>query len=106
MVARPGGRYTRYTARSEGPSGFPRAADIIAEEEARVAVPIVPVKVGDVVRLKKPHPCGTNEWEIDRIGADIGLKCQGCGRRVMLPRSEFDRRFRGFIRRADESREA
>lgn len=62
--------------------------------------PIVPVRVGDVVRLKKPHPCGANEWEVDRIGADIGLRCKGCARRVLLPRSEFDRRFRGFIERA------
>ena len=65
-----------------------------------MAVPITPVKLGDVVKLKKPHPCGTNEWEIVRVGADIGLKCRGCDRRVMLVRSEFDRRFRGFIERA------
>jgi hypothetical protein len=68
--------------------------------KARMAVPITPVKLGDVVKLKKPHPCGTNEWEIVRVGADIGLKCRGCDRRVMLVRSEFDRRFRGFIERA------
>ena len=65
-----------------------------------MAVPITPVKLGDVVKLKKPHPCGANEWEIVRVGADIGLKCRGCDRRVMLVRSEFDRRFRGFIERA------
>lgn len=67
-----------------------------------MAVPIVPVRVGDVVRLKKPHPCGTNEWQVVRIGADIGLCCAGCERRVLLPRSEFDRRFRGFVSRASE----
>jgi hypothetical protein len=67
-----------------------------------MAVPITPVRLGDVVKLKKPHPCGANEWEIVRVGADIGLKCRGCERRVMLVRSEFDRRFRGFIDRADE----
>ena len=65
-----------------------------------MAVPITPVKLGDVVKLKKPHPCGANEWEIVRVGADIGLKCVGCERKVMLVRSEFDRRFRGFIERA------
>jgi len=63
---------------------------------------ITPVRLGDVVRLKKAHPCGANEWEIVRVGADIGLKCCGCERRVMLVRSEFDRRFRGFITRAAE----
>ena len=68
-----------------------------------MAVPITPVKMGDVVKLKKQHPCGANEWEIVRVGADIGLKCRGCERRVMLVRSEFDRRFRGFLERGPES---
>ena len=68
-----------------------------------MAVPITPVRLGDVVKLKKPHPCGANEWEIVRVGADIGLKCRGCDRRVMLVRSEFDRRFRGFIEKAAEN---
>jgi len=68
-----------------------------------MAVPITPVRLGDVVKLKKPHPCGTNEWEIVRVGADIGLKCRGCERRVMLVRSEFDRRFRGFLERGPET---
>lgn len=67
-----------------------------------MAVPITPVKSGDVVRLKKAHPCGANEWEVTRVGMDIGLRCVGCGRKVMLVRSEFDRRFRGFLRRAGE----
>lgn len=67
-----------------------------------MAVPITPVKIGDVVRLKKPHACGDNQWEITKLGMDIGLTCVGCGRKVRLVRSEFDRRFRGFIRRADD----
>jgi hypothetical protein len=69
-----------------------------------VAVPITPVHVGDVVRLKKPHPCGANEWEITKLGMDIGLVCVGCDRKVRLVRAEFDRRFRGFVRRAGEGR--
>lgn len=56
-----------------------------------------PPRVGDVVRLKKPHPCGTNAWEITRIGMDVGLKCSGCGRIVRLPRAEFERRFRELL---------
>ena len=43
-------------------------------------------EVGDVIRMKKPHPCGSSEWEILRVGADFRLKCQGCGRQVMVPR--------------------
>lgn len=65
-----------------------------------MAVPITPVRVGDVVNLKKPHPCGANEWKIIRVGMDIGLECVGCGRKVRLVRYEFDRRFRAFLRRA------
>ena len=68
-----------------------------------MAVPITPIKVGDVVRLKKAHPCGVNEWEVERLGMDIGLTCVGCGRKVRLIRSEFDRRFRTFIRRAGDA---
>ena len=67
-----------------------------------MALPITPVKVGDVVRLKKPHACGTNEWEITKLGMDIGLDCVSCRRKVRLLRSEFDRRFRGFVRRAGD----
>ena len=42
--------------------------------------------VGDIVKLKKPHPCGNSEWEIMRVGADFRLKCMGCGHQVMVPR--------------------
>jgi hypothetical protein len=68
-------------------------------------VPITPVRIGDVVRLKKPHPCGANEWEVARLGMDLGLTCLGCGRKVRILRAEFDRRFRGFVRRAGEDAE-
>jgi len=50
--------------------------------------------IGDLLRLKKPHPCGSNEWAVVRLGADIGLKCQGCGRRILLPRREVARRMK------------
>ena len=43
-------------------------------------------EVGDVIRMKKPHPCGSSEWEILRVGADFRLKCLGCGHQVMVPR--------------------
>lgn len=49
--------------------------------------------MGDVVRLKKGHPCGANRWEVVRMGMDIGLRCTGCSRKIMLVRSEFDRRY-------------
>ena len=61
--------------------------------------PILDVQVGDKLTLAKPHPCGSREWQVTRIGADIGLLCSGCGRRVMLERRELERRFRGFVGR-------
>lgn len=42
--------------------------------------------VGDVIRMKKPHPCGSHEWEVLRTGADFRLKCIGCGHQIMVPR--------------------
>ena len=62
----------------------------------------VPFAIGDVVRLKKPHPCGGHDWTVVRLGADIGLKCRGCGRRVLLPRRELERRLKAFLERAGE----
>jgi hypothetical protein len=56
------------------------------------------LRLGDVVRLKKQHPCGSFEWEITRLGADIGLRCQGCGRRVMLVRSKAEKRIKAVVR--------
>jgi hypothetical protein len=55
--------------------------------------------IGDVLRLRKPHPCGGYEWNVVRLGADIGLTCTTCGRRVLLPRREVQRRLRSFVSR-------
>ena len=63
----------------------------------------VPFAIGDVVRLKKPHPCGGYDWMVVRLGADIGLTCQRCGRRVLLPRRELERRLKAFLVRAQQS---
>lgn len=49
-------------------------------------------QLGDVVKMKKQHPCGSFTWEVVRMGADIKIKCTGCGRLVMLARSEFERK--------------
>jgi hypothetical protein len=62
----------------------------------------IPFAVGDVVRLKKPHPCGGLDWNVVRLGADIGVKCQTCGRRVLLPRRDLERRIKLFVTRASE----
>jgi hypothetical protein len=63
----------------------------------------IELHVGDIVRLRKPHPCGGYEWEVVRLGADIGLKCQTCQHRVMLTRREFEKRLKTFVRRTDST---
>ena len=52
----------------------------------------------DILRLRKPHPCGSYEWKITRLGADIGLECMGCQRRVMLPRRKLARRLKTIVK--------
>ncbi|HIT67433.1 MAG TPA: DUF951 domain-containing protein [Candidatus Merdisoma merdipullorum] len=53
-------------------------------------------RVGDIVKLKKPHPCGSSEWEILRVGADFRLKCLGCGHQVMIARRLVEKNTRGL----------
>ena len=57
------------------------------------------IRLGDVVRLRKVHPCGGYEWEVVRLGADIGIRCRTCSRRVLLERSVFERRVKSFVSR-------
>ena len=59
-------------------------------------------EVGDTVRLKKKHPCGSSDWEILRVGADFRLRCTGCGHMIMTPRRMVEKNFRGFVSRAGE----
>ncbi|MEA5049398.1 MAG: DUF951 domain-containing protein [Eubacteriales bacterium] len=62
--------------------------------------------LGDVVLMKKPHACGTNEWTVIRVGADIKIKCNQCGRIVMLDRADFVRMGKKvLIKKADQSPE-
>ncbi|WP_067622114.1 DUF951 domain-containing protein [Alicyclobacillus acidiphilus] len=57
----------------------------------------VPYELHDVVRMKKPHACGENLWEIIRLGMDIRIKCKKCGHSVLIPRARFDRLIRKVI---------
>lgn len=56
------------------------------------------IQVGDLLRMKKEHPCGSKEWEVLRIGADFKLKCTGCGHLIMVPRSKTEKNIREVIR--------
>ena len=53
--------------------------------------------IGSIVEMKKVHPCGTNNWEITRVGADIKIKCTNCGRTIMIPRIEFNKKLKKVI---------
>jgi hypothetical protein len=66
------------------------------------ARPPIALLLGDVIRLRRPHPCGGDEWLVDRLGADIGLRCRRCGRHVMVERRALERRLASFVSRGDE----
>jgi hypothetical protein len=55
--------------------------------------------LGDVLRLRKKHPCGSSEWEVFRLGADIGIRCRGCGRRLLVERRVLEQRVKETVSR-------
>jgi hypothetical protein len=65
----------------------------------------LPLNVGDTVQMRKPHPCGGDQWRIVRVGADIGIRCLTCDRKVMLARAECERRIKRVISVADPASE-
>jgi hypothetical protein len=62
---------------------------------------VMEIRSGDVVRLKKKHPCGNDEWQVVRVGADIRIKCLRCQRYVLLERPVFERRVKAFVSRGN-----
>jgi hypothetical protein len=68
--------------------------------------PVVELLLGDVVRLRRRHPCGGETWLVDRLGADIGLRCETCGRHVLVERPALERRIAGFVSRGDPAMSA
>ena len=74
------------------------ASDNLPPMSAR---PVLELYLGDVVRLRRAHPCGSSDWLVDRLGADIGLRCQGCGRHVLLERRQLESRLGEFVSRGD-----
>jgi hypothetical protein len=61
---------------------------------------MIDLSLNDIVRLRKPHPCGGYEWRVVRLGADIGAICTTCGRRVMMPRSKFEKQVKQVVQKA------
>lgn len=62
-------------------------------------------ELGDIVEMKKQHPCGTNEWKVIRMGADVRIKCEGCQHSVMIPRRDFEKKMKKVIKKAELSSE-
>ena len=65
--------------------------------------PPLDLRLGDRLRLRKEHPCGSRDWEVVRLGADIGLVCDGCGHRILMDRLDVERRFTGYLERGPEA---
>ena len=61
------------------------------------------IRIGDILTKKKPHPCGSREWEVLRVGADFRLRCRGCGHEVMGARGKFEKNVRGVSHTGGES---
>lgn len=60
------------------------------------------VRLGDILEMKKPHPCGSKEWLVLRVGMDFRLRCQGCGHEVMLPRSKVEKNIKKILREEEQ----
>jgi len=76
---------------------------IQSEEKRGIAMEEKKFQLDDIVEMKKPHPCGNNQWRIIRMGADIRIKCLGCSHSVMMPRREFVRKMKKVIGHFEES---
>ena len=60
------------------------------------------LRIGDRLRLRKEHPCGSRDWQVVRLGADIGLVCDGCGHRILMDRLDVERRFTEYLERGPQ----
>lgn len=63
----------------------------------------VDLRIGDRISLRKAHPCGSHDWRVIRLGADIGLTCEGCGHRILMDRLDVERRFTAHLERGPQA---
>lgn len=77
------------------------SADVPVMWQERIGVPM-DIQVGDIVKLKKQHPCGSHDWEVLRIGADFRLKCAGCGHQIMIARRIVEKNVREIRKREEQ----
>lgn len=64
------------------------------------------IQVGDILKLKKQHPCGSKEWEVLRVGADFRLKCMGCGHQIMIARRQAEKNVKEVVPAAERERQS
>ncbi|MFN8422593.1 MAG: DUF951 domain-containing protein [Anaerolineae bacterium] len=87
-------------ANGGAPGASPRPA--ASSHPAASPHPADDIRLDDIVRLRKPHPCGSHAWRVVRVGAEIGLRCTGCEHKVLLPRRVYRQRFVERVARAAE----
>ena len=63
------------------------------------------IQLGDIITLKKEHPCGSKEWEVLRVGMDFRLKCVGCSRQVMIPRKQLEKSIKKIVSKVERNEE-
>lgn len=86
------------TPAADGPAGGAALPEMPRYSPSQV----MELRIDDVVRLRKQHPCGSYDWRIFRLGADIGIRCLGCDHRVLIPRSTLERRIKQFLSRGPQ----
>lgn len=94
----PGRGSDRISGRYEFRVNVPPARAVVVPADQSTVVEFL---LGDVVSLRRAHPCGGREWLVDRLGADLGLRCRNCNRHVLLDRRTVERRMTGFVERGD-----
>ena len=92
---------SRLSPRALSAAGRVASGDPLLPSPAMSGQPVLELLLGDVVRLRRRHPCGGETWLVDRLGADIGIRCETCGRHVLVERPALERRIAGFVRRGD-----
>lgn len=61
------------------------------------------LSIGDIIKMKKTHPCGSSEWEVLRVGMDFRLKCTGCGHQIMIPRTKVEKSIKSIVKKANNA---
>ena len=80
-----------------------RISNLEPRTSSRGSQQMIPLKVGDIVRLRKPHPCGSIDWKVMRTGMDFRIQCLGCQHQAWIPRIKLERNLKEILQRAEEN---